>query len=86
MEALVGAMESDEVAEDENGEATAEAHNRLLPLFAGTTVRDAFLKAQTLLPAEHRYRRVASIKTPYGADVYVEPESKDGDVDLDDDE
>ena len=49
------------------------AANKLRRLFKDTTVRDGFAKAQELLPTERRYKRVASIKTPYAADVYVEP-------------
>jgi hypothetical protein len=63
--------DDDELSED--GEAATYA--RIRPLFAGVPVREAFVTAQDLLPAKHRYRRVASIKTPYAADVYVEPET-----------
>jgi hypothetical protein len=90
MATLAGSVEMDEdeddEADNEDGmdERIGDLNNRLRPLFAGSTVRDAFMKAQVLLPEEHRYRRVASIKTPYGADVYVEPQSRDGDIDEDD--
>jgi hypothetical protein len=77
IEALADQLEAtngdadDGVSED--GESASYA--RIRPMFAGVPVREAFVTAQDLLPTGQRYRRVASIKTPYGADVYVEPEA-----------
>jgi hypothetical protein len=82
--------------DDVSGEKSEAIRSRLQPLFADGTVRAAFLSAQEMLPAGHRYRRVAGIKTPYGADVYVEPakaenslairNGDDGEMEADEDE
>ncbi len=58
---------------DDSEEESDAILERLRPLFADAPVREAFIRAQELLPPEHRYKRVAGIKNPYGADVYVEP-------------
>jgi hypothetical protein len=66
--------ETDGDDEENNGDADENpAYARLRPLFVDAPIRDAFVKAQDLLPAERRYRRIVGIKSPYGADVYVEP-------------
>jgi hypothetical protein len=60
--------------DDVDGEVVeSPADKRLRPLFANGSIREAFAKAQELLPADRRYRRLVGIKSPYGADVYVEP-------------
>jgi hypothetical protein len=65
--------DSDDDDDDDSDEKSEALRARLRPLFAEASVRAAFSNAQELLPASQRYRRVAGIKTPYGADVYVEP-------------
>jgi hypothetical protein len=76
--------DSDDDSDDSDDESDA-IRARLRPLFAGASVREAFSTAQEMLPATQRYRRVAGIKTPYSADVYVEPvEAGDGKADEDD--
>jgi len=64
--------DDDEDSDDVEAQSDA-ARARLQPLFASATVREAFSTAQEMLPGKQRYRRVAGIKTPYGADVYVQP-------------
>lgn len=75
LEDLDGSSDADDDGDDDMSEVVQA---RIRPLFAGVPVREAFVSAQDLLPAKQRYRRVASIKTPYAADVYVEPESSNG--------
>ena len=65
--------DSDDDDSDDSDEESEAIRARLRPLFADAPVREAFSTAQEMLPATQRYRRVAGIKTPYGADVYVEP-------------
>jgi len=62
----------DEVNEAHDQRAEA-ARTQLKALFAETPVREAFVRAQELLPAARRYRRLIGIKTPFPADVYVAP-------------
>jgi hypothetical protein len=77
LEEVDGSADTDD--DDDDDDDTSEVvQARIRPLFAGVPVREAFVTAQDLLPAKQRYRRVASIKTPYAADVYVEPESSNG--------
>jgi hypothetical protein len=68
-----GDGDSDDDDDDDSDEKSEAIRSQLQPLFSDGTVRAAFLSAQEMLPAGQRYRRVAGIKTPYCADVYVEP-------------
>lgn len=80
-----------ETPEDDDGDGDAyeqrqeSAEVRLAPHFEGKTPREAFAAAQAVLPEDSRYRRLAKIRGPWPADIYVEPEQPEYDS-LDDDQ
>lgn len=64
----------DEEDEDEE-ERREEQFDRLLaPHFEGRPPREGFESAQAVLPQQLRYQRIARIRSPWPADVYVEPQ------------
>jgi len=74
--------ESDDDDSDESDKKVKAIDERLRPLFTNASAREGFVIAQDMLPEGQRYRRVAGIKTPYGADVYVAP-AEDGEASRD---
>lgn len=78
---LAEQMVDEEILEEDDDDAyervRGENYDRLKPAFESDNPRTAFESAQDLLPAERRYKRLAKIKGPWPADVYLEPEEVD---------
>lgn len=77
---LIQAMIHGEDEDDDDAYERAEeaARQKLHTHFlSGEPLRDAFASAQAMLPKGRRYKRLARIKSPWPADVYLEPEEAD---------